>query len=202
MTDSGSVNSAAPINQLDEQEARWFAIYTGFRKEKYVRDLLTRKGIHCYLPLQHYTRVYTRKVKEVSIPLISCYVFVYITRRDYVPVLETPHVLQFVRCNKDLLAIPTAEIDVLKRVVGELEVKIEPSSLQQGDRVEIIGGQLTGLQGRLAAIRGKQKLLIALETLGMDLQLEVDPKYLQKIGSAAAAAAGATDDKLRRRFLA
>jgi transcription antitermination factor NusG len=81
-------------------------------------------------------------------------------------------------------------------------VKIEPSSLQQGDRVEIIGGQLTGLQGRLAAIRGKQKLLIALETLGMDLQLEVDPKYLQKIGSAAAAAAGATDDKLRRRFLA
>jgi transcriptional antiterminator RfaH len=180
MTNLGSANQENPINQLDEQEARWFAVYTGFRKEKRVRDLLTKKGIRAYLPLQHHTRVYTRKVKEVSIPLISCYVFVHITKQDYVRVLETQHVLQFVRFKKDLLAIPAMEIDILKRIVGELELTIEPASLQQGDRVEIIGGQLTGLRGTLAATKGKQRLLITLETLGMDLQLEVDPKYLQK----------------------
>ncbi|RME98538.1 MAG: UpxY family transcription antiterminator, partial [Bacteroidetes bacterium] len=167
MTESGSAQKETPINQIDEHEARWFAVYTGFRKEKRVRDLLQKKGISCFLPLQHHTRIYTRKVKKVSIPLISCYVFVHITKREYVPVLQTEYVLQFVRFKKDLLAIPSAEIDILKRVVGELEVEIEPASLKRGDKVEIIGGQLTGLKGTLESIKGKQKLLIALETLGM-----------------------------------
>lgn len=176
---------AIPINQLDTQEARWFAIYTGFRKEKKVCELLGRKNIHAYLPLQSYTRHYTRKTKQVELPLISCYVFVCITQAQYVAVLETAHVYGFVRQRKDLLAIPEAEIALLKRIVGEIEVEAATTSLHEGAAVEIIGGQLTGLQGILTEIRGEKKLVVNLQSLGYDLVMEVSPKYVRKINRLA-----------------
>ena len=40
-----------PENHLDAIQAKWFAIRTGFRKEKIVNKRLTNKGIISYLPL-------------------------------------------------------------------------------------------------------------------------------------------------------
>ena len=106
-------------DHLHEQEPRWFAVYTRYKREKLVAKRLREKGIEVYLPLQHFTRKYTRKVKEVSLPLISCYVFTRIVKKEYVPVLETPDVVQFVRIAKNLISIPPHEIQILQRVVGE-----------------------------------------------------------------------------------
>ena len=92
------------INQLCDTEPRWFAVYTRYKREKLVLKELQRRGINAYLPLQTVTRYYTRKVKTVHLPLISCYIFVQITRPEYVPVLEVPDVLNFVRFRKDLLS--------------------------------------------------------------------------------------------------
>ena len=87
-------------NHLHETEPRWFAVYTRYKREKLVAQQLRDKGIEVYLPLQHFTRRYTRKIKKVEMPLISCYVFARITKKEYVPVLETPDVVQFVRFAK------------------------------------------------------------------------------------------------------
>ena len=60
-------------NHLDTSEARWFAVYARYKREKVVAQRLQEKGIECYLPLQRLTRYYTRKVKQVELPLISGY---------------------------------------------------------------------------------------------------------------------------------
>ena len=65
------------INQLCDTEPRWFAVYTRYKREKLVLKELQRRGINAYLPLQTVTRYYTRKVKTVHLPLISCYIFVF-----------------------------------------------------------------------------------------------------------------------------
>jgi transcription antitermination factor NusG len=169
-------------NHLDEKEPKWFAVYTRSKSEKAVKGLLDLKNIPCYLPLQTVTRRYTRKIKVLHLPLIRGYVFVKITKGQYVPVLETDNVVNFLRFNRNLLSIPEREIDIMKRVVGEaVELEVEPLSLQQGDKVEIIGGKLTGLQGRLVESAGKKQMVIELENVGFMLKMTVDVSLLRRV---------------------
>lgn len=171
-----------PVNQLDDTEPRWFAIYTMAKREKLVARRLAERGIEAYVPLQHLTRYYTRKIRHVELPLISGYVFTRITQKQYVPVLETPDVVNFVRFNKNLIAIPEMEIDIIRRVVGDkLEAHVEPLSINVGDEVEIIGGQLTGVRGKLIARENKREVLLELHTIGYALRVSVNEEYLRKI---------------------
>lgn len=169
-------------NHLDASEPKWFAIYTRFKSEKVVQRMLSIKDIECYLPLQKVTRRYTRKIKVHQIPLISCYLFVKIVKKQYVPVLETENVVKFIRFSKNLLAIPEAEIEIIRRVVGEGEdIVAEPGLLNKGDLVEVIGGRLTGLQGRLLEKQGKKHMVVELENIGYSLTMNIDVSLLRKI---------------------
>lgn len=168
---------------MHESEPRWFAVYTRYKSEKMVHQLLSNKKIHSYVPLQKVTRRYVRKIKVHDIPLISCYVFVKIIKDEYVPVLETENVVKFIRFAKSLYAIPEDEIDILRRIVGEdgLEIHAEPGVFHEGDMVEIISGRLTGIKGRLVEKTGKKQMVIELENIGYSLRLNVDVSLLRKI---------------------
>lgn len=168
-------------NHLHETEYRWFAIYTRYKREKIVLKALQTLGVEAYLPLQKVTRVYTRKVKKLEIPLINCYLFVKIVKANYIPVLEIPEVVRFVRVHKSLIAIPEVEINILRRVAGELDaVESEPLGYRPGDQVEIIGGNLTGIKGKLVHIQAKDKVVVDLDTIGYSLIMEIDTKWLRK----------------------
>ena len=169
-------------NHLSSEEARWFAVYTRSKSEKVVKQLLDAKGIENYLPLLNVTRRYTRKIKQLQLPLISCYIFVKIVKDQYVPVLETENVVKFIRFSKNLIAIPDEEIDIMRRVVGEVkEVEAEMGVMKEGDLVEIIGGRLTGIKGRLVEKQGKKKMVVALENIGYSLSMTIDASLLRKV---------------------
>lgn len=170
------------INQLHFTEPRWFAVYTSFRREKLVKKMLDKKNIECYLPINRVTRRYASRNKIVDFPLISCYIFVKIIKGQYVPVLETEHVVKFTKIGRDLLAIPEREINIIKRVVGEgLEISMEQADFTIGDDVEIISGNLTGLKGKLMSLDGKNKFAVALDNIGFSLTMSVDASLLNKI---------------------
>ena len=169
-------------NHLHPTEARWFAIYTRYKREKTVAKALQQKGIHCYLPIQKLTRHYVRKIKHVELPLINCYLFVKITKEDYIPVLETQDVVRFVNFSRNLLAIPEEEISIMQRVVGELkDVSAEPSHFYPGAEVEIIGGQLTGLKGVLLEQKNEKNFVVELNSLGYALHMHIDPGLLELV---------------------
>jgi transcriptional antiterminator RfaH len=169
-------------NHLHQSEQKWFAVRTRSKSEKVVINRLQEQGIEVYLPLLPVTRHYTRKVKHYQLPLISCYVFVKICRQDYLSVLKTDHVVDFVRFSKNLIAIPEREIDLLRRIVGETSaVQAEPLDLEKGDLVEVIAGQLTGLQGKLVDRKGKKNFLVDLKTIGYSLRIEIKEAFLRKI---------------------
>ena len=169
-------------SHLHGTEPRWFAVYTRYKSEKVVKRLLDMKNVENYLPLQTVTRRYTRKIKTHEIPLISCYIFVKITKQEYVPVLETENVVKFLRFARNLLSIPEDEINILRRVVGEgIEVEAEPGRFKEGDAVEVIGGKLTGLRGRLVEKHGKKHMLVELETVGYTLKMNIDVALLKRV---------------------
>ena len=172
------------INQLSDKERKWFAVYTKYKCEKYVADHLTKKQIDAYVPIVTTTKRYTKKIKQYQKPLINCYVFVHIQKDQYIPTLETEYVMKFLRQGKDLLAIPQAEIDILKRVAGDIieAVSIENQLFfEPGEMVEVISGHLTGIKGRIVSRSAKKAFLIELESLGFQLRINIDFKLLKLV---------------------
>jgi transcription antitermination factor NusG len=190
------------INQLHETEARWFAVYTRYKREKVVLKRLAEQGREIYLPLQKVTRYYTRKIVHTELPLISCYIFARVIKKEYVPILEDPDVLFFVKQRADLLAIPEREINILRAVTGE-GVPVEVSKMEdlprEGDEVEIIQGRLFGMKGFLLETRNRKIVVIELETLGMALQLQLPLEHVRKTGKRKAHGDNA-EGKAKNRF--
>ncbi len=165
-----------------KDEPKWYAIYTMYKSEKLVSTHLRRKNIEVYVPLITKTKRYKKRIKTYQIPLINCYVFVKVTKQEQVQVLETENVLKFIKQGKDLNSIPQHEIDILKKIEGiDLEVTAKPSEMKVGDIVEISKGTLVGLQGRLIKQTGKKQFVVELESIGIELQINIDTGILRKI---------------------
>ena len=163
-------------------DPKWFAVNTRSKSEKVVKRLLDNKEIENYLPLQKVTRRYTRKIKTYEIPLISCYIFVRIIKGQYIRVLETENVVRFIRFSKNLIAIPDEEMDLMKLVVGEGEnVEVELGTFEEGDNVEIVGGRLTGIKGKLIEKQGKKQMVVELDNVGYSLKMNIDISLLRKV---------------------
>ena len=74
----------------------------------------------------------------------------------------------------------------MKRIVGEIqEVSTEPLSWEQGDPVEVISGNLTGLFGKVVERKGKREFLVELETLGYQLTVQIDESLLRRRTASA-----------------
>ncbi len=168
------------INDLSSTTEKWFAIYTKYKCEKYVVEQLSRKGIAAYVPLITKIKAYASGIKRLNVPLINSYVFVHITQSQYVRVLETEYVMAFLKQRKNLISIPDGEIDMLKRIVGEIEnVEVGDVDMGQGDEVEIIAGNLTGIKGILYKNEGKNKFVVQLTTISMQLMMTIDKSNLR-----------------------
>ena len=169
-------------NHLDKNISKWFAIYTGYKREKIVAKDLTRKGIENYLPLTKVLRQWERKKRTVELPLLNCYVFVKITKSDYIRVLETENVVKFVHFSKNLISIPEKEMEIMKRIVGEgISIETKEISYVEGDKVEIANGNLAGLQGILIQKQGNNNFVIELNKIGYAFQMHIEPSLLIKI---------------------
>lgn len=161
----------------------WYAIYTKYKCEKQVVKDLQSKGIHAYVPLLERVKRYTRKIKRYYVPLINCYVFVKISESERVKVLETENVMRFIKPGKKYIAIPEEEIEILRRIVGDAELEVESSEFMPvvGDDIEIVGGSLTGLHGKLVDSINKNTVVIGLENLGYQFQIKIDQKLIKKV---------------------
>ncbi len=169
-------------NHLDKTQAKWFAVYTRYKREKVVFADLERKGIQTYLPLQKLYKIYAKKKKLVEMPLFSCYLFVKITKEQYRIVKDAEGVVDFVCFSKNMISIPDHEIEIVRRIVGEnMEIDLENHSYERGDMVEVVSGSLSGLKGKLLNKKGKKNFLLQLNKIGYNLLLEINPKDIRKI---------------------
>ena len=177
-----SINSSRSISiHLSSIEKQWFAIRTQLRCEKRVLHYLEMKEVEAFLPLQKYTRKWGRRIAQVEKPLINNYVFVKITLSDYLKVIDTQFVYGFVKFGDQIVNIPESEINFIKKVIGEYnDIEIQSEDILTGDEIEIIGGELTGLKAKLVEKKGKNKVLVELQSVGVGLLIDIDARYIQK----------------------
>lgn len=171
------------INNLSNTEYKWFAVYTKFRAEKFVSEILKKKGVESYVPLMEHTKRYTRKIVKVQKPLLNCYVFVRIIKEDYIKVLQTEYVFNFLKIKEDLISIPEEEIRTLRKVVGEVNAIEVSTEFIEGQEVEVVSGNLTGLKGQLITKQSKNLFLVELKTIGLQMRIQIDPAYIKPINA-------------------
>jgi|WetSurMetagenome_2_1015567.scaffolds.fasta_scaffold353133_1 transcription antitermination factor NusG len=161
---------------------KWHVIYAKSRSEKKVLSELEYKGIEAYLPLQRKLRQWSDRKKWVEVPMISGYVFVCITRKEYDQVLQTNGVVSYVRFEGKAAIIPDQQIEFIKKMLCQVEVDIEVSSDQYipGDKVEVIVGPLIGLTGTLVSFKGKKRIAVLLEQLNLSLMVDLPLNQAQK----------------------
>lgn len=164
-----------------KEDKKWYAIRTRNRSEKWVVKQLTELGVEAWIPLKWSVKKYPGRTRKTQVPLIHGYAFVFIPKSDNVLVLEVDGVFNFVRFGNNIPAVPAGQIELLKHITGEnIHVEMTDSLMDKGDQVEIIAGELTGLVGELVEFKGKHRVLIRLENIGLSFLFEVPRTKLRK----------------------
>src|SRR5579862_930381 len=160
----------------------WYAIYTRFRHEKTVAEILTRKGLEIFLPLYESPHRWKDRTKLVSLPLFPCYVFLKGGLDRRLDIMNTPGFHALVSAAGQPAAIPPNEIEAIRRTV-ESGARVNPYPFMKcGDRVRVKFGPLTGVEGILVRVKNIIRLVVSVEMLGKAVAVEVDASVVERVG--------------------
>ncbi|MGA1840508.1 MAG: transcription termination/antitermination protein NusG [bacterium] len=164
------------MDKLSEH-INWYAVHTSSRHEDMVNTRLSAKKIQVFLPkIEVWSRRKDRK-KRIRIPLFRGYLFVHVELEKHIwlEVLKTPGVARIVGSQKEPIPIPDQQIDSI-RILLENDVLLTPVPyLQIGQRVRIMNGPLTGVEGILMKTdTRKNKLVVSVDLLMRSLCVELD----------------------------
>jgi transcription antitermination factor NusG len=138
--------------------SKWYPVYTHARAEKQTWQLLTKKGITAYLPLQKQLKQWSDRKKWVEEPFIKSYVFVKIKEQEQTEVLE------------DLKLLTSSSYDL----------EITEESLQPGEKIVIKAGPLKGMLGEIISYRSQKQLILRLESLGCSIIVHVAASMIER----------------------
>ncbi len=159
----------SPLSKvIDFCMKQWYAIYVKSRTEKKVALMLSEAGLENFLPLRRTLKRWSDRKRWVENPLISGYCFVCVTEKEKLAVLQTTHVVNYVRFEGKPAVIPPNQIEFIRRMLNQHEVEYEASQQlpKPGQKVEIIAGPFIGLQAEMVKSKGKSVIFIRLEQIG------------------------------------
>src|SRR5665213_3052426 len=135
---------------------KWYAVYTKPRCEKKVADLLVKKGIENYCPLNKVQKQWSDRKKIILEPLFTSYVFVRISPDEQLAVRQTYGILNFVYWLSKPAIVRNAEIDIIKRFLNEYPcVRLEKLAVNVSDIVRIVTGPFMEQEGQVISVKSK-----------------------------------------------
>ena len=156
------------------EEKKWYAVYTKSRCEKKVADLLTRKGIENYCPLNRVQKQWSDRKKIILAPLFTSYVFVRVSSDDQLAIRQTDGILNFVYWLSKPAVIRDEEIEVIKQFLNEHTfVRLEKVSMNINDMVRIVAGPFMELEGKVVSFKNKS-VKVMLPSLGYLMHVEIE----------------------------
>ena len=161
--------------------AKWYALYVRSRFEKKVHSQLLQQDVETYLPLIEEVRLWSDRKKKIQEPLFKGYLFVRINLKEKLNVLKADGVVKFVGINNRPSAIPDDQMNWIKIILQSADAVKREKYPVQGERVEVVGGPLRGIQGIVSQVRGSTKLIIIVEAISRSLSVEVPPEFLRSI---------------------
>ena len=169
-----SQKSVSSANGTDDREARskfWIAVYTRPRSEKKVATELAKSNIESYVPIQTIAKQWSDRKKKVDCVVIPMVVFAKVDNENALDVKKHPLVIKVLTLpgKKEPARIPEKQISQLKFMLKESDepVVFEQTGFKQLDKVKVIRGNLSGLEGEVVRTNdGQTKLLVSIDILG------------------------------------
>lgn len=160
------------------EEPRWFALWTQSHCERLVYEQLSAKGFETFLPtIREWShRAGVRRL--IPVPMFAGYLFVRhaIEKGSYLEIVNTRGVVRILGERWDRLApIDDEEIEGIQRL-GRSELALVPYPyLREGQRVRIVEGPLTGVEGFLVRHKPNRGMLVlSVNLLNRSVAVEVD----------------------------
>jgi transcription termination/antitermination protein NusG len=164
-------------------ESPWYAIYTRHQHEKMVAQILTSKGFEAFLPLYATSHNWKDRTKVLSLPLFPCYVFLKGGIERRLQIITTPGIYGLVSSGGQPAAIPTFEIEAIRRAV-ESGARMETHPfLKCGNWVRVKCGPLAGIEGILVRKKNASRLVLSVEILGTAAAMEVAAFQVEAVTS-------------------
>lgn len=153
----------------------WYALYTKPRWEKKVHELMLRRGVESYCPLNKVRRKWSDRYKMVEEPLFKSYLFVHVEERDKMELRYIDGVVNFVYWIGKPAVIREDDINRIKRFLNE-HVDVQVMQLAEpklGDKVVIRSGPFMEQSGTIMST-DKKKVEVRLDSLNCKLVAQVD----------------------------
>jgi len=119
----------------------------------------------------------------VEAPLFPGYTFVRMKADPelLVKVLRLPGLVRFVTCGSDLVAVPSAEMEVV-RALAASSAGCEPGPFPAvGERVRIRGGCLEGVEGVLTSHSDRREVVISVGAIQRSLKVRLGNYQVERL---------------------
>ncbi len=173
-----------PGTERESVGCRWYAFKVHTGGELRLRTSLERKGFRIFLPTYLEVRKYSDRLKKVDAALYPGYLFSRLDAADRLPILTTPGVESVVSIGGVPQPVDDSEIDSILRVIDSGVCAVPWPFLRVGDRVRIIHGALSGVEGFLVRVRDKDRLVLSCNLLQRSIAVEMDRTYIKPIPAA------------------
>ena len=161
----------------------WFVLQSKPLMEIKVFNQIIKKNIEVYLPLIETIRYWSDRKKKVKVPLFSGYLFVYGDNKErYDAISNTSGALRYLIYQKRFAVLTEEEINNIRISLIEPErVKIEDTSLYEGDVVLITRGIFKGLKGVIIQFHGNYKLMVNIVEMNSTFSVQLNNSEVKLI---------------------
>jgi transcription antitermination factor NusG len=160
---------------------KWYVLRVRPRHEKTVADRLSG-DYETYLPLTKKYNKWSDRIKCVEIPLFSGYLFIKTSIKEKYYILENQGVSSFIQFANKPAIIRDQEIKAIQLMLEQpatLEIS-DGYAFSKGENIQITRGVFAGVEGKVANIKNRSRLYIAIEQLGKIISVEIDNESLEK----------------------
>jgi transcription antitermination factor NusG len=162
---------------------RWAALRTAARWEKTLCATLTAAGVPVFLPLMTRFTTSHGKRRAARVPLFPGYVFA--SEPDF---LTSERLTPGTRAKVAQVLRPPDPAALLAELRGIADLLTDRQLVQErlaggvGDAVRVIGGPLSGHEGRVVRVKpNRWVLVIEVSFLGARMEAEVDERLVEKV---------------------
>lgn len=152
---------------------QWFVLFVRSNQEKKIAQRLDASEIEHFLPCCRSVRQWKDRRVILQMPLFPGYVFVRLPFVERSKVLSMPNVVSLVGGRNSPSVMSEEEINWIRLGIAHGNAMPHPS-LAVGDRVKIVSGPLSGMQGVLLRRQNSTRVVIRVESISRSFVVEVD----------------------------
>jgi len=162
-----------------DKNYNWYTIYVKSHHEKRVYKDLSEQKIQAFLPLRKINRKWSDRLKLVEEPLFANYIFVKISCREYLQVLNLRSVFYFISFDRGPYVVSENVIQAIKDIISRnISFEITSQTYAKGDIIEFSKGPFKGMSGEVLNIEGSKYLIIKMEHINQAIIIKTGRKYL------------------------